>query len=280
MIARRPVPTRSPAAARAVVRPTQPAATVAAILAVAALLPLLGCAKDARKQVEDSAFRKDLIEALVTDPARRQEVIDRLVGTPTDRPAVIERILKDEGAAGDLVGTILKDDRGKALVVSKVTSDDAGAKTFIRMLMLTGVMGASMTQQQSEMLGMGEAFSYGNRRRTISDLRKFGQVVEEWSKKEGHYPECHDLSAVTTCLLKKLQPESIAGLHLDDAWGRPFQYRLFSDGSGYALLSYATDGLYDGLGNVGPTLSVDCDIVFSNGDFVQWPGSLRKDELR
>lgn len=261
-------------------RRPKPSATVATLLAAVALLPLLGCAKDARKQVEDSAFRKDVIEALVTDPARRQEVIDRLVGTPTDRPAVIDRILKDDGAAGDLVGTILKDDRGKALVVSKITADDTGAKTFIRMLMLTGAMGASMTQQQSEMLGMGEAFSYGNRRRTISDLRKFGQVVEEWSKKEGHYPECHDLSAVTSCLLKKLQPDSVAGLRLDDAWGRPFQYRLFSDGSGYALLSYATDGLYDGLGNVGPTLSVDCDIVFSNGDFVQWPGSLRKDELR
>jgi hypothetical protein len=250
------------------------------VLAAAALVPLLGCARDMRKQLEDAEFRKQVVEALLTDPARREQVIDRLVGTPADRPAVIERILKDENAAGDLVAKILSDDRGKALIVAKVTADDAGAKTFIRMLMLTGAMGASLTQQQAEMLGMGEAFAYGNRRRTISDLRKFGQVVEEWSRKEGRYPDCKDLSAVTSCLLKKLPADSIAGLRLDDAWGRPLQYRLFSDGSGYALLSFATDGQYDGLGNVGPTLSVDCDIVFSNGDFVQWPGSFRKDELR
>lgn len=280
MTPRRPVPLVTQSVARRVARTRARAAVLAALVAAAPFLSLLGCAKDVRKQLEDAAVRKEAIEALVTDPAKRQEVIDRLVGTPADRPAVIDRILKDESAAGDLVAKILSDDRGKALVVSKVTADDEGAKTFIRMLMLTGAMGASLTQQQADMLGMGEAYSYGNRRRTISDLNRFGQVVEEWSKKAGRYPECGDLSAVTSCLVKKVGPDALAGLRLSDAWGRPFQYRLFSDGSGYALLSYANDGLYDGLGNVGPTLSVDCDIVFSNGEFVQWPGSLRKDELR
>jgi len=276
MTARRHVPPVVPLVAR----PRAPIPALAAALAAVSLLGLAGCAKDIKKQLDDAAVRQQVVEALVTDPAMRQEVIDRLVGTPTDRPAVIERILKDDGAAGDLVQKILSDDRGKALVVSKVTADDAGAKTFIRMLMLTGAMGASLTQQQADMLGMGEAYSYGNRRRTISDLRKFGQVVEEWSKKEGRYPACEDLDAVGSCLVKKLPAESIAGLRLSDAWGRPFQFRAYRDGSGYALLSYATDGFYDGLGNVGPTLSIDCDIVFSNGDFVQWPGSFRKEELR
>ena len=31
---------------------------------------------------------------------------------------------------------------------------------------------------------------------------------------------------------------------------------------------------------VGPTQSVDCDIVFANGDFIQWPGNIRKAEIR
>ena len=257
-----------------------PAAALAACLATTSALTLVGCAKDIKKQLADSAVRQQVVEALVTNPAMRQEVIDRLVGTPTDRPAVIERILKDDGAAGDLVAKILVDDRGKALVVSKVTADDFQAKTFIRMLMLTGAMGASLTQQQADMLGMGEAYALGNRRRTVSDLRRFGQVIDGWSKQAGRYPPCEDLSAVTSCVVKKLPAESVASLRLSDAWGRPFRFRAFRDGSGYALLSYATDGLYDGLGTVGPTLSFDCDIVFSNGDFVQWPGAMRKDELR
>src|SRR5207247_1604394 len=149
----------------------------------------------------DAARRKEFIEALVTNPATRAEVIDRLVGPPGDRAAVIERILKDESAAGDLVAKIIQQDRGKAIVASKIAADPT-AKTFIRMLMLTGVMGESMTQQQATLMGLGEPFSYGS------------------------------------------------------------------------------DGKDDELGKVAPTQSYDCDIVFSDGDFIQWPGWIRKHEVR
>ena len=54
----------------------------------------------------------------------------------------------------------------------------------------------------------------------------------------------------------------------------------YPDGASYALISYSTDGQYDQLGRAGPTSSYDCDIVFSNGDFVQWPGRIRKERIR
>ena len=77
-----------------------------------------------------------------------------------------------------------------------------------------------------------------------------------------------------------MPPGSLQALRLIDAWGRPVQYRSDREGSQYILVSHATDGQYDGLGKVGPTQSFDCDIVFSNGDFIQWPGSIRKTEIR
>ena len=46
------------------------------------------------------------------------------------------------------------------------------------------------------------------------------------------------------------------------------------------LVSYAGDGKYDGLGKVAPTPSYDCDIVFSDEGFIQWPGRIRKAEIR
>ena len=243
-------------------------------------LALSGCAKDPVQQLADSAVRQKVIEALVTTPTTRQEVVERLVGAPAERAVVVERILKDPNAAGDLVQTILADDRGKALVVSKVTADDAGAKTFIRMLMLTGVMGVSLTQQQADMLGMGDAYARGNRKRTMSDLKRLGKVIDDSTRGQaGSAPDCQDLADIRSCLVNKLPPDSVASLRLSDAWGRPFYYRSYRDGSGYALLSYATDGYYDGLGNVGPTEGLDCDIVFSNGSFVQWPGMLRREEI-
>ena len=61
--------------------------------------------------------------------------------------------------------------------------------------------------------------------------------------------------------------------------GRPFLYHSDADGTTYALLSYSTDGQYDQLGKAGPTSSYNCDIVFSNGDFVQWPGRIRKEKI-
>ena len=44
------------------------------------------------------------------------------------------------------------------------------------MLMLTGVMGESMTQKQAEALELGQPFAYGNQRRTMSDLRQVGDA--------------------------------------------------------------------------------------------------------
>jgi hypothetical protein len=245
-----------------------------------AALSLPGCARDPVKQVSENAeVRTQVIETLITDPGRRTEVITRLLSQANDRKAVVDRILADEDAKGALVTTILADDRGKALIAGKVAADDAGAKTFIRMLMTTGVMGASMTQKQADALGYGDAYSYGTRRRTMGDLRHLGRAVDAWAKEHGKYPICNALDDVRKCLGQAVG-SPMTGLRLDDAWGKPLMYWSDKDGKDYLLLSYATDGTWDGAGRTGPTDDLNCDIVFSNGDFAQWPGSFRKDEIQ
>jgi hypothetical protein len=249
------------------------------MLLATASLALAACWNRPASIVADSAKRKQVIDALVADPAARGEVIDRLVGPPTDRAVVIDRILKDDAAAGDLVAHILANDHGRALVASKVAAD-TGAKTFIRMLMLTGVMGESMSQRQAEALGLGEAFAYGNQRRTMVDLRTIGVAVDRWSKEhEGRYPVCSDFNEISSCLQKKLPADTLAQARLKDAWGHPILYRTDNEGSKYVLVSYGTDGMDDGLGMVGPTASFDCDIVFAGGDFIQWPGWIHKADI-
>src|SRR5207245_457820 len=240
------------------------------LIAVALLLP--SCIKKPAELLADAAKRKEIIEAVVSNPTSRSEVIDRLVGPPPDRAVVIERILKDDGAAGALVQKILENDHGRALVASKVATD-TGAKTFIRMLMLTGVMGESMTQKQASAMGLGEPFAWGNDRRTMEDLKRIGVRIDAYAKQqEGHCPICSDFSDLRTCLIKKMPAGALEAMRAIDAWGHPILYHTDPEGRQYVLVSYATDGLYDGLGKIGPTESYDCDIVFSNGDFVQWPG--------
>jgi len=256
-------------------------ARLSVLIVALAVLPALQACAGADKFVSDAGKRKELIEALVSNPATRQEVIDRLVGPPNDRQAVFERILRDEEATGHLVQKIMTDDRGKAIVVSRVAADSTGARTFIRMLMLTGVMGESMTQKQAEALGLGEPFALGNQRRTMIDMRKIAALIEDAAKRqEGRYPVCSDFAGVETCLSRKLSGGALTELRLRDAWGNPIVYHTDREGTKYALISYANDGVDDGLGQVGPTHSFDCDIVFSNGDFIQWPGWIRKNEVR
>ena len=251
---------------------------------IAATLLVPACARKPASLLADDARRKEVIETLVTTPAMRQEVIDRLIGPPGDRAAVIDRILKDESAAGDLVSRIMEQDRGKAIVASKVAADPA-SKTFIRMLMLTGVMGDSMTQKQADALGLGEPFSFGNQNRTMRDLKKVGGVIDGFAKQNrqedgARYPVCSDFNNLDQCLAARLPAGSLEGFRLADAWGTPFQYHTDKEGKEYILVSYASDGRYDELGKVGPTQSPDCDIVFSNGDFIQWPGWIRKSDIR
>jgi len=253
-------------------------------IVLAAALALPSCYKKPESLLADDARRKDIIEALVTNPAMRAQVIDRLIGPPEDRSAVIDRVLKDESAAGDLIAKIIQQDRGKAIVASKVAADPT-AKTFIRMLMLTGVMGESMTQQQADLLGYGEPFAYGNQTRTMHDLKKIGTIVDAFAKQhrqeEGpRYPVCYDFAELESCLGKKLPAGSLKDLRLKDAWGHAFQYHTDREGKDYILVSYASDGKYDELGKVGPTQSYDADIVLSDGDFIQWPGWIRKAEIR
>ncbi len=255
-------------------------ALVVLVILVTVAVALPACAKKPGSYIADGAKRKEVIEALVTSPAYRQEVIDRLVGPPNDRIAVIERILKDEGAAGDLVKQILGDDRGRALVASKVAAD-TGAKTFIRMLMLTGVMGDSMTQKQANALGLGEPFALGNQKMTMVEMKQIGKRIEQTARQqEGHYPVCSDFGDLGACLAKKLPAGSLDSVRLTDAWGHGLLYRTDKEGTQYVLVSFASDGMDDGLGKVGPTDSFDCDIVFSNGDFIQWPGWIQRSDIR
>jgi hypothetical protein len=267
---------------RSRVRPVAIARASCGAALLAAPLLLVGCGMlDPVKKVSDNAeVRAQVIESLVGDPGRRTEVINRLMAQPADRKALLDRLLGDEDAKGAIISNILADDRGKALVAGKVAADDAGAKTFIRMLMTTGVMGSSLTQTQADALGYGDAYSYGTRRRTMGDLKRLGHTVDSWAKDHsGAYPVCNGLDDVRHCLRQSIG-EPMASLRLDDAWGKPLMYWSDKEGKEYLLISYATDGIWDGAGRTGPTDGLDCDIVFSNGDFAQWPGSFRKDEIQ
>ncbi len=55
-----------------------------------------------------------------------------------------------------------------------------------------------------------------------------------------------------------------------DGWNNPWHIDTASNGTQYTITSYGRDGAAGPLSG-GPTTSLDCDIVYSNGAFYQWP---------
>jgi len=241
---------------------------------------MAACATDMQTLLSKDKARAQAIETLVGDASARGEVVDRLLKRPDERTALFDKIVESDEVAGSLIQHLMDSDRGKALVANQIASDSDLTRKFMGMIMLTGAVGEIMTQEQAERLELGEVFAHGNQMRTMADLKRLGGVVEGWAReKKGSYPVCREYDNVTGCLASRLPNGALADVRLNDAWGRPFQYHGDDDGGSYVLISYATDGEHDGLGKAGPTSSHDADIVFSNGDFVQWPGRIRKEKI-
>lgn len=71
-------------------------------------------------------------------------------------------------------------------------------------------------------------------------------------------------------LERALVPTYIRAMPLRDAWN---DERLFTtDGTTYEIRSLGKDGRIDH--GTGATTSFDCDVVFANGAFVEWPDGI------
>ena len=117
-------------------------------------------------------------------------------------------------------------------------------------------------------------------RRATADLRSLGTAIESYSVDFSFYPTI-DGYQTWEALQPTLEPVYIRRVPLLDPWNTPFgAWSRFLDG--YALVSYGSDGTpehdYASWGmeewsSLTPTQTVEPgrDIVFVNGQFVQWP---------
>jgi len=113
-------------------------------------------------------------------------------------------------------------------------------------------------------------------KRTMADMRTIGVAVESYATDNNEYPRSVEV----------LAPKYAKRLPTADGWGFPFEYQCVIDAqgkcAGYVIGSAAKDGRYEGGGLYaaasqprGPTSSFDCDILFSNGQFVEYPEGAR-----
>jgi hypothetical protein len=104
---------------------------------------------------------------------------------------------------------------------------------------------------------------------TTRDIGTIATAILMYSVDKNAYPGPTQRAEEVGSFLKgKLEPTYVRNLPVKDGWGRPFWY--LSNGTEYTLVSYGKDGIPDAQRG-GATASFDCDIIFANGAFFQWP---------
>lgn len=145
--------------------------------------------------------------------------------------------------------------------------------TLIELLIVVAIIGIIAAIAIPNLLN---AINRGRQRRTMADLRSIGTALEAYSIDFNHYPDSTAAGTVSAQLAPYLTPTYIKKLPDNDGWNKPNCVQIDTSLASYTLWSNARDGAgtcdtFTLVGTGGPTTSFDADIIFANGQFVQWP---------
>jgi len=135
--------------------------------------------------------------------------------------------------------------------------------SLIELLIVVAVIGILAAVAIPNLIG---AVQRSRQSRTMADMRMIGEGIELYQKDHSQYPV--NASGTVADLADHLRIY-IRSYNTQDGWGTPLDYE--SDGLRYTIISYGRDGAIDLPYAYGPTGSYDDDIVFSGGNFLQWP---------
>ena len=110
------------------------------------------------------------------------------------------------------------------------------------------------------------AMQRSRQKRTMADMRAVGVAVETYRTTKNAPPAGHSVEEIAT---------ELGNVPTRDGWENLLAYEALPDG-GYVIASGGADKQFE-RGSLAEyekqtTENFDCDIVFSNGEFVQYPG--------
>jgi type II secretory pathway pseudopilin PulG len=113
-------------------------------------------------------------------------------------------------------------------------------------------------------------------KRTMADIRMIATAAEAYASDNNAYPES----------LNALAPKYMKVVPTRDGWGHQFEYECLTDETGkctgYVIVSggkngHPDDGVRELVAHPrGATTNFDCDIVYSNGTFVEYPEGVQR----
>lgn len=136
--------------------------------------------------------------------------------------------------------------------------------TLIELLVVVAILGIISAVAIANLLN---ALDKGKQKRTMADVHSIAEAVESYHIDHSTYPK-----GVTSwaTLQTYVSPFFIRDPPVRDGWSHVWDIDTDPDGTSYSLMSLGKDG-FPGPRTGGGTQRFDCDIVFSEGQFFQWP---------
>jgi len=139
--------------------------------------------------------------------------------------------------------------------------------TLIELLIVVAIIGIIAAIAIPNLLN---AINRGRQKRTMADMRTIATAIGAYGTDNSFYPA--DLSTITA-LAPYIAPTYIKTFPTKDGWGGDYQFLSDSAGADYSIRSYGKDRITDGSTPSVETKTryFDCDIIATNGAFVQYP---------
>jgi len=136
--------------------------------------------------------------------------------------------------------------------------------TLIELLIVVAIIGIIAAIAIPNLLN---AIDRGKQKRTMADIRSIGTAVESYAVDNNFYPKVNSYATVVPFL----EPIYIKTCPTADGWNKVWVFAGdTTNGVDYTVTSLAKDGVASAVTG-GMTNDFNCDILFANGQFFQWP---------
>jgi general secretion pathway protein G len=138
--------------------------------------------------------------------------------------------------------------------------------TLIELLIVVAIIGIIAAIAIPNLLN---AIDRGKQKRTMADMRSVGTAIESYAVDNNFYPM--GMANVTASgVSTHVTPIYIRTVPTTDGWSNDWDVDSTATGTEYTITSIAKDAAA-GTNSGGTTGDFACDIVFTGGQFFQWP---------